>query len=226
MSIDYFNRDHALHGVKTRFALRARRRMYDRVLKVAMPSRETRVLDVGVTPDLKIPYNNFFERWYPHTDRLTVCSIENCRNLEAHFPGLTFRLIEGRNLPFREGEFDLAVSFAVLEHVGAEHHQRHFLSELARVANQFIVYTPYRYFPVEMHTFFPFLHWLPSGIYRAALRKVGLAFWADERNLNLLSVGAVKRLLPSRGYPSIRLLTTCGWPSNIEIHWRHCIPRS
>jgi hypothetical protein len=105
-------------------------------------------------------------------------------------------LIEGRNLPFREGEFDLAVSFAVLEHVGAEHDQRHFLSELARVANQFIVYTPYRYFPVEMHTFVPFLHWFPADIYRTAWRKAGLAFWADELNLNLLSVAAARRLLP------------------------------
>ena len=159
--IDYFNRHHPLHGVKVGFALRARRRMYANVLTLAAPGRESRVLDVGVTPDVDIPYNNFFERWYPHPDRITVCSIEDCSNLETHFPGLTFRRVEGRNLPFRDGEFDLAVSFAVLEHVGMRPDQQHFLSELARVANEFVAYTPYRYFPVEMHTFFPFLHWLP-----------------------------------------------------------------
>jgi hypothetical protein len=62
--IDYFNRAHALHGIKTAVALRARRRMYARVLALAQPSSETRILDVGTTPDLAIPYNNFFERWY------------------------------------------------------------------------------------------------------------------------------------------------------------------
>jgi hypothetical protein len=162
MSIDYFNRNHRLHGLKSCLALRARQRMYQRVLRLGQLSPETRVLDVGTTPDLDLPYNNFFERWYPHTDRLTACSVEDCSHLERRFPGLTFRLIEGETLPFRDQEFDLAVSFAVLEHVGAETHQRHFLSELARVARAFIAYTPYRYFPVEMHTLLPFVHWLPT----------------------------------------------------------------
>ena len=63
-AIDYFNRGHALHGIKVAVALRARRRMFERVLDLAKPGRESRVLDVGVTPDLTIAYNNFFERWY------------------------------------------------------------------------------------------------------------------------------------------------------------------
>lgn len=218
--IDYFNRNHALHGIKTRVALRARKRMYERVFQLSAPSAETRVLDVGVTPDLEIPYNNFFERWYPHTDRLTVCSIEDCRDLETRFPGLTFKLIEGLDLPFGDGEFDLAVSFAVLEHVGAADAQRHFVGELARVSNEFVVYTPYRYFPVEMHTLLPLLHWLPTRIYRTLWRKMGLTFWAEERNLNLLSLGTIAELLPQAGRSSIRLLRTWGWPSNIELHWR------
>lgn len=194
--------------------------MYQRVLTLAAPGRDSRVLDVGVTPDMEILYNNFFERWYPHPARLTACSIEDCSNLETHFPGLIFRRVEGRNLPFRDGEFDLAVSFAVLEHVGVEPDQRHFLTELARVADEFVAYTPYRYFPVEMHTLLPLVHWLPSAMYRALWRKLGLVFWADERNLNLLSLATVRRLLPSLGGARIRLLWTCGWPSNIEIHWR------
>src|SRR5262245_46899140 len=89
-AIDYFNRHHPLHGVKERLALRARKRMYQRVLTLAAPGRDSRVLDVGVTPDMEILYNNFFERWYPHPARLTACSIEDCSNLETHFPGLIF----------------------------------------------------------------------------------------------------------------------------------------
>lgn len=219
MSIDYFNWNHPLHGVKVWVALRARRRMYERVLELTHPSRETRILDVGTTPDLSIPYNNFFERWYRYRDRITACSIEDCSNLEKAFPGLKFRLLQGENLPFHDGEFELAVSFAVLEHIGPEAHQRHFLSELARVADSFVAYTPYRYFPVEMHTLLPLMHWIPTRWYRVMWHRLGLEFWADEHNLNLLSKRMVKRLLPSFGDVTVRLMWTLGWPSNIEIHW-------
>jgi len=219
MSIDYFNRYHPLHHLKTRVALRARRRMYERVLALTRPTRETRVLDVGTTPDLSIPYNNFFERWYPHREHITACSVEDCSNLEEYFLGLKFRLVQGKDLPFQDREFGLAVSFAVLEHVGPEGQQRHFLAELARVADTFVVYTPYRYFPVEMHTLLPVMHWLPTRWYRMMWRRLGMEFWADEANLNLLSLRKAKQLLPPSGHATVRLMCTFGWPSNIEMHW-------
>lgn len=223
--IDYFNRGHPLHAIKERVALSARRRMYERVLAVARPTRNTSIVDVGTTPDLELAYNNFFERWYPYPDQVAACSIEDCSNLEASFPGLRFTPIVGDELPYEDGAFDLAVSFAVLEHVGSARTQRHFLSELARIARSFVVFTPYRYFPVEMHTMLPLLHWLPADRHRAILRGIGMPFWADEKNLNLLSVGALAPLLPS-GRVEVRLLWTLGWPSNIEIHWRRSDARS
>jgi len=151
---------------------------------------------------------------------LSACSIEDCSLLEAYFPGLRFRLSDGRSLPFHDHEFDLAVSFAVLEHVGGSEEQRHFLSELARVSRAFIAYTPYRYFPIEMHTLIPLTHWLPTAAYRALWLRMGMEFWADEGNLNLLSIRAVKALLPRSGYARLRLMRTFGWPSNIEVYWR------
>jgi ubiquinone/menaquinone biosynthesis C-methylase UbiE len=219
MTVDYFNVRHPLHPLKQRLALRARKRMFSRVMAFARPTRDMRVVDVGATPDLTLSYNNFFERWYPNTDRVTACSIEDCSALEAAFPGLTFVPLSGRTLPFRDAEFDLAVSFAVLEHVGSEDQQRYFLTEMARIARSFVAYTPYRYFPVEMHTLLPFLHWLPVRTHRALLRALGMTFWADEQNLHLLSIGDVKRVLPANGHSTVRFLWTMGWPSNIEILW-------
>ena len=220
MAIDYFNREHVLHRVKAHVALRARRRMYERVLALARPSPSSRVLDVGTTPDVSIAYNNFFERWYPHTRQLTACSIEDCSGLEAHFPGLTFRRTDGRRLPFEDGAFDLAVSFAVLEHVGSAADQRRFLGELARVSRAFVAYTPYRYFPIEVHTLLPLTHWLPARVYRPLWARLGLHFWASEDNLNLLSVRTLRPLLPASGRARIRLVRTFGWPSNLEVHWQ------
>jgi hypothetical protein len=218
--IDYFNRHHTLHRVKAEVALKARRTMYGRVLRLGQPSPSTRILDVGTTPDLAIPYNNFFERWYPHTRQVTACSVEDCANLTGAFAGLRFVPITGDRLPFDDGEFDLGLSFAVLEHVGSTSNQQTFLRELARVTNEFILYTPYRYFPIEMHTFLPFTHWMPMRLCRKLWRSLGLTFWAEERNLNLLSVRDIRRMLPPNGSVRIRLMRTFGWPSNIEVHWR------
>lgn len=216
MAIDYFNRRHPLHELKVRAALRARRRMFERVLTLSRPGPESRILDVGTTPDLEIAYNNFFERWYRHPSQITVCSVEDCSNLEQVFPGLSFRRLQGDRFPFRDGEFDLAVSFAVLEHVGSRERQRAFLAECARVAGTAIVYAPYRFFPVEMHTLMPFTHWLPRPWHRALWRRLGLGFWADEANLNLLSVREARSLLPA-GNARVGLLWSLGWPSNIEV---------
>jgi len=109
------------------------------------------------------------------------------------------------------------VSFAVLEHVGSREHQRRFLAETRRVARGFVAYTPYRFFPVEMHTFIPLTHWGPTPWYRALWRRWGLTFRADEGNLNLLWLGDARRVLPKGS--EVRLVWNLGWPSNIEIVW-------
>jgi hypothetical protein len=218
-AIDYFNRGHLLHRIKEPVAMRARKRMFGRFVELVRPGAQTRILDVGTTPDLEIRYNNFFERLYPHPARITACSMEDCSNLERAFPGLTFRRIEGRKLPAADREFDVAVSFAVLEHVGSRAQQREFIAEMARVADAFLLYAPYRYFPIEVHTFVPFLHWLPAPWYRAVLRRMGHGFWAEEANLNLMGLRELEPLLPAHGHARVRLLKTFGVPSNIEVYW-------
>ena len=219
-SVDYFNRAHPLHRFKVRAALKARRGMFERVMGIVQPVANTSIVDVGATPDTLIPYNNFFERWYPHTAQLTVCSIEDCTPLASVFPGLTARQISGDQLPFDDGAFDWALCFAVLEHVGNRARQRQLLAECARIADGFVAYTPYRYFPLEMHTLLPFTHWLPARWHRAIWRQLGLAFWAREENLNLLSLADARAIMPAGGTAHIRLLRFAGLPSNIEIVWR------
>jgi len=220
LAVDYFNRNHPLHAVKERVALSARRKIYERVIGLARPGPDTKVLDVGVTPDLEIPYNNFFERWYPHTRQITTSSIEDCSNLERAFPGITFQQTDDVRLPFADRSFDLALSFAVLEHVGSAEQQRRFVAELSRVARAFVLYTPYRYFPVEMHTLLPFTHWLPNRWYRALWRRIGLSFWAEESNLNLVTFTDAHALLPTAGRGEVRCVRVMGWPSNIEVFWQ------
>ena len=75
------------------------------------------------------------------------------------FPKVTYRQIEAnRPLPFADKAFDIAVSNAVLEHVGSVPHQAAFVRELSRVAKRVFISVPNRYFPVEHHTAIPLLH--------------------------------------------------------------------
>jgi hypothetical protein len=63
-----------------------------------------------------------------------------------------------------------------------------------RVARRAFVTTPNRWFPLEVHTRLPLVHWLPD---RVANRAYDLARkpWAKE--IRLLGPGALRDLFPS-----------------------------
>ena len=62
-------------------------------------------------------------------------------------------------------------------------------------------------------------YWLPAPWYRAVWRRIGLEFWADDANLNLMGLRELGPLLPAQGRTQVRLLRTFGVPSNIEVWW-------
>jgi len=215
-AVDYFSRDHPLRCVVSRVALRARVRMYRRVERSVTFAETTTVLDVGATPDTGLPDSNFFEALYPYPHRLTVTSIEDASALERQHPGLTFVRTDGRTLPFDDRHFDVAFSSAVVEHVGPAG-QRRFVEEMCRVADVVVLTTPNRWFPVELHTFLPLLHWLPRRVHRAALRRLRLGFWADPSNLHLVGERELRALFPPDRAVEVARHRTAGWCSNLIV---------
>lgn len=219
-AIDYFSRDHPLRAAATKVALRARAAMFGRFV-AAMPfDTTTRVVDIGVTPDRSLADSNFFEELYPYPARLTATSIEDASFLESRYHGLTFVQTDGVRLPFDDGEFDVAFSSAVLEHVGDRAAQRRFVAEMCRVADRFFLTTPNRWFPVEVHTFLPLVHWLPQPAHQRVLRAIGRHDWARTDHLNLLSATALRGLFPPQADVTIMSHRTLGWPSNLIAHGR------
>ena len=219
--IDYFGGTGSpLVRLKARISLRARRRMYALFAEQFRPGPEDDVLDVGVTPDRTLPDSNAFEQFYPYTDRVTATSIEDASALEQRFPGLTFVRTKGTSLPFADGSFTLAYCSAVLEHVGATAAQRALASEILRVADGFFIAVPNRWFPLELHTFMPFLHWLPRERHRAILRRLGRPFWAKEENLNLLGVRDLVALFPPSVDVRIHRHRILGLTSNLVAYGR------
>lgn len=189
--------------------------MFAKFANVIPFDSETRVIDVGVTPDQTLEDSNFFEALYPFPHQITATSIEDASHLERLYPGLTFLQTDGKTLPFPDNAFDIGFSSAVLEHVGDASHQRQFVSELRRVSKRFFLTTPNRWFPVEVHTFIPLLHWLPQRVHQRIFRAIGLHFWSQTENLNLLSGRALLRLFDSPATVGLGRHRTFGWTSNL-----------
>lgn len=185
-AIDYFNSTHPLRRLASIVALRAREKQF-RIFEEhfgGLLNPGLRVLDLGSTPDESLPDSNLFARLLQGKVKLTLCSPEDCSVL-AKKMGAEFlsqkSWLEGGH------EFDLVISIAVLEHCGSRAGQRAFVESIERGGRYYFVTTPYRWFPVEYHTFLPLLHWLPARLHRWLLARVFReSFWSREENLNLL----------------------------------------
>ncbi|HEV3196295.1 MAG TPA: methyltransferase domain-containing protein [Bryobacteraceae bacterium] len=141
-----------------------RRRRMQRFAREFDINSETRILDIGGTPDC----------WalLAARPRLTLLNTPRARDDLAG--ATTWVAGDGRRLPFRDSTFDLVFSNSVIEHVGDAASQQSFAREVARVGRGFWVQTPNRWFPVEQHLLTPFIHWLPKAWQRPILRRFNL----------------------------------------------------
>jgi hypothetical protein len=200
-----------------------RRRMYERFLIDANVVASDRILDVGATADQSYESSNYLEKLYPHKSEITAVGTEDAAFLQKLYPGMRVVQANGRHLPFRDCEFDVVHSSAVLEHVGSRDHQMAFVLECCRVARKAVFFTtPNRWFPVEFHTVLPFVHWMPKPIFRAIMKMTGRSFFAEEANLNLLT-GTELRAIADRAKCfsfSLSSVMLCGWPSNLLLTGR------
>ena len=185
-------------GIAHTVSLRVRRRMFECFLQEMRPTSDCSVLDVGVTSEDGVPEANFFEQWYPWPERVVCAGVEDASHLERKHKGVTFtRVVPHQRLPFGDRQFDIVFSNAVIEHAGSRHQQRFLLDECMRVSRRFFITTPNRWFPIEMHTALPLLHYLPPRLHRRLLSALALDEWASESELNLLDKPAFGALFPA-----------------------------
>jgi hypothetical protein len=161
---------------------------------------ETRVLDIGGTPD----------NWQLLAAPPRLVLLNTPRAAEDLAGAPTWVAGDGRALPFRDAAFDVVFSNSVIEHVGDLASQRRFAREVARVGRAYWVETPNRWFPVEQHLLTPFIHWLPRTWQRALVPRFN--WWrvlvplpADRRNfyidhylrdVRLLGLAELRALFP------------------------------
>ena len=96
-------------------------------------SPATRVLNVSVGGGHELR-GEHARAAYPWPEALTCAGIHDGVAFRRVFPALRYvPITPGQPLPFRDAEFDLIYSNAVIEHVGGPAQQRRFLEELLRV---------------------------------------------------------------------------------------------
>ena len=109
------------------------------------------------------------------------------------YPGARFVQSDASRLPFDDGEFDIAYSNSVVEHLPPAARDA-YAGELRRVSGRWFVQTPNRGFPVEPHALLPFVHWLPRRLGRALWRLGVSGDSYDE--VELLGARELRALFP------------------------------
>ena len=187
-----------LDRLKNDLAFQVRKRIFARFMRECAPPPSARVADFGVSGNRDHPAHYFFESLYPYREQLTVIgrAAEEAGWFVEEFPGVRFLEADLRAIPLPAGYFDYGICNAVVEHAGAVEKQAALVSEVCRVCRCVLFTTPNKRFPFELHTWLPVLHWLPDGAYRAVLRRLGLDYFAEVENLNLLDAASFLSLFP------------------------------
>ena len=129
-------------------------------------------------------------------------SISNQKVDDQFFSDVLIKSITGKLAINEIDKFksDLVIASATIEHVGSKNNQTEMIKNMALLTkNTFVITTPNKNYPLEFHTKLPFLHLLPSKIYRTILKLLNLSFYAKEENLNLLSEKEIINVFKASG---------------------------
>src|SRR3954468_14438936 len=160
----------ARQGWRTRLAsplaARARAKRHERFFHLTRITRESRIVDLGSGP---LGLRAF-------APELAVTGVD--RLPKPDYPGPFVQADVTSRLPFVDGEFDLAYSSSLIEHLEPAERAA-FAAEARRVARGWFVQTPAFSFPIEPHALLPFAHWLPPRARRSYWRLGVAGDWED-----------------------------------------------
>ena len=146
---------------------------------------------------------------------ILIADIDEKSLKKAREKGFKTKTIDGSkvNLPFKDSEFDCIFCNSVIEHVTISKNdvwkikndfkkrslliQKNFANEICRCSKSYYVQTPHRHFPVEAHTWFPFIGYLPR-IMQVLFIKFLNKFWIKKTapDWNLLDETQMKEFFP------------------------------
>jgi SAM-dependent methyltransferase len=177
-----------IRGIFKRFSGKARQKRAALFRSRFTLDENTRILDLGAEGGANIhavlagtrvlPKNVYIADIFPQF-------VEEGARRYGYVPVLVG---ESGPLPFPDQFFDVVFCSSVIEHVTLPKsrvwkeystrrfrdeslkRQKEFAAEIERLGKQYFVQTPYRHFPVEAHSWLPFVAWLPRWLLLPVLR--------------------------------------------------------
>lgn len=215
----YYPKPFWLFFINSSLNLKLRSSLYYVINKNIKFFPKHKVLDLGVTDK---DYN-YFHKLYPFKKNITAAGLARQNiYIERDYPEVKYVQIKPKcPYPFKNKAFDFVHSSAVIEHVGSRQRQQEFLKELNRIGKSGVVTTPNRWYPLEFHTMLPFVHWLPTKIYRRIFKLLGYEADADEKNLNLLTFHDLDILAKGANFKKYKIIPnkSLGFVSNYLLFW-------
>lgn len=189
-------------------------------------SPSTRILDIGSEDGSAIA--GVLQGTAARPENIYIADIDETRVLTGsrRFGFVPVTIPESGKLPFPDHFFDVVYCSSVIEHVTvpkaevwkvrsggefrarAEARQYEFAREIRRLGKAYYVQTPNKWFPIESHTWLPFIGFLPR---RAQVHIIFLSnrFWIKRTSPDwrLLTRVQMRRMFPDA---DVRLERFCG----------------
>lgn len=147
--------------------MRRKRFAFFRGLVSDLP-RPLRILDIGGTE----AFWGEVEFASPADVHVTILNVDAPTTSRPNTVGVKG---DARAMPeFSDGQFDVAFSNSVIEHVGGYVDQCAMAAEVRRVGKRYFVQTPNRHFPLEPHFLVPGFQYLPEAVAVLLLQNIRL----------------------------------------------------
>ncbi len=140
--------------------LRRRRKRAYFILSKVNTFDNMSILDVGCGPNGKS-----FEDFIPKNYRIVGIDILDKKKVNMNHSNFKYLKRSAENLSiFRDNEFNLAVSFGMMEHICDFAVLKNMYLEIDRVSQQWVIIVPWKYAFIEPHFKFPFFQLLPYSL--------------------------------------------------------------
>ncbi|MDD3818395.1 MAG: class I SAM-dependent methyltransferase [Actinomycetota bacterium] len=193
---------------------------FNQLLTLLKPTSSDKILEVGVADKEYSSVDNFLIKSYPYKRNITALGLGNLSEFRKNYPDISVVSYDGRVFPFNDKKFDIAHANAVIEHVGSYKSQEAFLKEIIRVSKRGMITTPNKYFPIELHTKTPLLHYLGKEKFDKFLRNTGRG-WASGEYMYLLSMKDLELLIKRTGLVNYKIIKNYffGFVATFSLIW-------
>jgi hypothetical protein len=192
------------------------------------PSATDKILDLGGGR------GGYMAEIAPYHDNVTIADVDPpMLEAAAQTYGFDTVCLDGSaKFPLPDRHYDVVFCSSVIEHVtgpkelifdlldgarfdaSARAAQANFAAEVRRVAKRYFVQTPYKYFPLEPHSFLPFLVVLLPRRWQVRLLDFAGRYWikAVKPDFRLLTIKDMQALFPDA---EIVLERYCGFVKSV-----------